>query len=132
MLIECLLCVRLNTLQKVSHFIFTTALSGGCIFILILETREQRPGEVRQAAQGNQDTKNNQRGDANGLTSETSLLTRLHLWGSFLRSCPPDPTKTLGHCHMVTTTLALQFRNQDLFSPLPYCYRVKEIICAGF
>lgn len=53
------------------------------VVILILETREQRPGEVRKVAQGLKVLRVINDGmDANGLTPEPSLLTSVfHPWG---------------------------------------------------
>lgn len=108
--------------KKISFF--TITLWGGCccfvvvIVILILE-RRQRPREVRNIAQGNKDTKNNQGWDANGLTPGPSLLTTVLHCGSSLRPCASGPTTTLLHCHMVTTPLVLNFETKTHFHYCP-------------
>lgn len=133
---ECLSCVRLSTLGK-KNLIFTTTLSGGwccCCFvvviiILILERRRRRPREVRNIAQGNKDTKNNQGWDANGLTPGPSLLTTV------LRRGVISKTRSFWTRYDSVTlpygnnSPGSQFWNQNPFSLLPYSCGVKKIIC---
>lgn len=127
------MCQAEHFREKKKISFFTITLSGGCccfvvvIVILILE-RRQRPREVRNIAQGNKDTKNNQGWDANGLTPGPSLLTTVLHCGSSLRPCASGPTTTVTLPYG-NNSPGSQFWNQNPFSLLPYSCGVKKIIC---